>query len=353
MSSVQPIEVKLFANDHNKLKILADSVASIIANVRGTADVFDGIVIAGPEVDFNPKAANLYQYNLTPADLQFQLQTKIEGTIPGSILEPNQLINIRLMENRQLPSINKLQQSFIFLNNGKLKPIEEFTDINLKNGVAEIDRENLKPMIAVTARLNQRDLGSTLNEIKSKINSNINLPKGYQIVYGGSYAQQQQAFSELLIILVSAILLVFIVILFLFRNIKISFAIIFIAVLGIAGSLIALYITGTPLNVGSYTGIIMIIGIIGENSIFTFLQYHQNRENNSIEESIIDSISTRIRPNLMTAFGAIIALLPLALGIGSGAQMHQPLAIAIIGGFILAIPLLLIVLPTILRIIER
>jgi multidrug efflux pump subunit AcrB len=123
--------------------------------------------------------------------------------------------------------------------------------------------------------------------------------------------------------------------------------------MGIAGCFLALLITGTPLNVGSYTGIIMIVGIIGENSIFTYLQYNEARKISSKDEAIVYSISTRLRPKLMTALGAIVALFPLALGIGTGAQMHQPLAIAIIGGLILALPLLLIVLPTMLRIIEK
>ena len=149
-------------------------------------------------------------------------------------------------------------------------------------------------------------------------------------------------------------MLVFTVILFLFRRIRISFAIIFLAVIGLSGSLLALFITGTPLNVGSYTGIIMIVGIIGENSIFTYLQYQQNRKINlDKDESIVQAVSTRLRPNLMTALGAITALLPLALGIGTGAQMHQPLAIAIIGGFVIALPLLVFVFPTILKIIEK
>ena len=110
-----------------------------------------------------------------------------------------------------------------------------------------------------------------------------------------------------------------------------------------------LFITGTPLNVGSYTGLIMMVGIIGENAIFTYLQFEESLEEKSKEKALIYAISTRLRPKLMTALGAIIALMPLALGIGTGAQMHQPLAIAVIGGFIVALPLLLIVLPTLLN----
>ncbi|HSC36408.1 MAG TPA: efflux RND transporter permease subunit, partial [Chitinophagaceae bacterium] len=108
---------------------------------------------------------------------------------------------------------------------------------------------------------------------------------------------------------------------------------------------------GTPLNVGSYTGLIMIVGIIGENAIFTFLQFRESLHDKTVDEAIIYSISTRLRPKLMTALGAIIALMPLALGIGAGAQLHQPLAIAVIGGFIAALPLLLIVLPSLLRLL--
>jgi multidrug efflux pump subunit AcrB len=209
-------------------------------------------------------------------------------------------------------------------------------------------------MVAVTARLDNRDLGSTLREIQEKIKSRIALPPGYQIVYGGAYAEQQQAFKELTSILIAAVLLVFTVILFLFKSLKASFAIIGIAVLGISGCVLALFAASMPLNVGSYTGIIMIVGIIGENAIFTYLQYQEGRKNRlSIDDALVYSISTRLRPKLMTALGAICALAPLALGMGAGAQMHQPLAIAIIGGLIVALPLLLVVLPTILRMIEK
>src|SRR6185369_7007262 len=177
---------------------------------------------------------------------------------------------------------------------------------------------------------------------------------GYSIEYGGAYADQQQSFHELLIILITASLLVFGVILFMFKDYRIALVILLIAVLGIAGSFIALYITGTPLNVGSYTGIIMIVGIIGENAIFTYQQFKTTlSKHGNVDDAIIYSISTRLRPKLMTAIGAIIALMPLALGIGSGAKLHQPLAIAVIGGFIAALPLLLIVLPSMLRMITK
>ncbi|HEX2866082.1 MAG TPA: efflux RND transporter permease subunit [Ignavibacteriales bacterium] len=354
MSSTQPIEVKIYGDNQEVLKNLAVKAAGIIEKVPGTADVFNGITIAGPEMIVEPDIPKLAQFNMSPADLQYEVQNMIEGSVAGNILESNKLTDIRIFESQGKPlSINALAGEPVFLPNGTSKPLSEFAKVKLLKGVAEIERENLKPMIAVTGRLNNRDLGSTLKEIQQKISSGLSLPAGYNIEYGGAYAEQQKAFNELLMILVTSCFLVFVVILFLFRNIKVSLLIIAIAALGTSGSILALFLTGTPLNVGSYTGMIMIVGIIGENSIFTYLQYKAEREKTGVDGSIIYSISTRLRPKLMTAFGAIAALFPLALGIGTGAQMHQPLAIAIIGGLIIAMPLLLIVLPTFLRVIEK
>jgi multidrug efflux pump subunit AcrB len=139
------------------------------------------------------------------------------------------------------------------------------------------------------------------------------------------------------------------VLLFLFKDFKASLIIIFLSILGVSGSFMALFLTNTPLNVGSYTGIIMIVGIIAENSIFTFQQFSDHLKIASVNDSINFAISARIRPKLMTATGAIIALMPLALGIGTGAQLHQPLAIAVIGGFCAALPSLLLILPGMLK----
>jgi multidrug efflux pump subunit AcrB len=148
-------------------------------------------------------------------------------------------------------------------------------------------------------------------------------------------------------------MLVFTVVLFMFKSLKLSLTVLFISILGISGSVVALLITNTPLNVGSYTGLIMIIGIIGENSIFTIQQFLSELKHTNTSNALVKALSVRLRPNLMTALGAIATLFPLALGIGTGAQMHQPLAIAVIGGFIIALPLLLIVLPSILKLIIK
>ncbi len=353
MSTAQPIEVKIFGDNHEKIKTLSKQIADSLKTIDGTADVFNGIVYAGPILKILPKEDKLKQFGLSSSDLQAQTQTWLQGTVIGTIPEKEQLTDIRMIfpMNMNTP-IEKIRQFKICIPSGDYLSINTFAHFEIQSGVAEIERENLQTMGVVTARLNNRDLGSVMKDIQHKL-ATINLPPAYQIRYGGAYAEQQQSFAELLKILIAGGLLVFTVVLFMFKQVKISLAVIFISLLGIAGSLWALHFTGTPLNVGSYTGLIMIIGIIGENSIFTVQQFFSELKNTTVNDALLFAISTRLRPKLMTATGAIVALLPLALGIGTGVQMHQPLAVAVIGGLVIALPLLLIVLPSLLKLIIR
>ncbi|WP_345072139.1 efflux RND transporter permease subunit [Hymenobacter fastidiosus] len=351
MSTVQPIEIKVFGPDAPRRYALAEQVAAVVEKTGGTADVFDGIVRLGPGVDVRPDAQRLAQFGLTATDFQTQLQTQLAGTVGGTVLEGEQLLNIRLRYPQAAQAtLTQLRAQPVFLPNGQRHRLDELAAVHVSAGDAELERENLQAMTAVTARLNGRDLGSAMQEIRQKLEKQVPLPPGYFLQYGGSYAEQQQSFQELLTILGTACLLVFAVGLFLFKDLKAAGLILLVAVLGPAGGSLALFLTNTPLNVGSYTGLIMVVGIIGENAIFTLQQFFENRaEGNSVEQAIGYAIAARLRPKLMTALAAIAALLPLALGIGAGAQLHQPLAIAVIGGLLLALPLLLLVLPSLLR----
>jgi cobalt-zinc-cadmium resistance protein CzcA len=353
MESAQPIEIKIYGDDQKTLQALSRKAADLVQSVNGTADVFNGITIAGPEINVVPDEGKLAQLGMNPTDFQFQLQSQLDGNVISSIIEKEQSVNIRMIYPKAAQtSLQQFQKASIFLPNGQLKNLASVSTIGVESGVAEIARENQKMMGVITARLNNRDLGSTLKDIQGKL-ATLNLPGGYHIEYAGDYAQQQQAFKELLTILITSSVLVFIVLLVLFRHFTVAAIIILLAVLGAAGCLTALLITNTPLNVGSYTGIIMIIGIIAENAIFTYHQYETGNPEWTDEEKVVHAIAARLRPKLMTATGAIIALLPLAAGIGTGAQMHQPLAIAVIGGLLFALPLLLVILPTLLKLVSK
>lgn len=350
----QPIVIKIFGDDQKHLQELALKVQDNLSKIRGVADIINGIIYDGPSITIIPDQEKLARYKLTPVDFQTQLMVCNEGFPVGEVQEGEQMLKIMLRNTKfKNNSIDLIKNQPVYIPDGSYKPLQYFAKVVLSSGDPELTREDLKSNIEVTARLENRDLGSAINEIRSSIR-NILLPPGFYIEFGGTYEQQQESFRELLIILLTAIVLVFTVLLFLFRNLRIAFLIIFISILGIGGCIWALYLTGIQLNVGSYTGIIMIVGIIAENAIFTVNQFLTTYQTTTdIDRSINYAISLRIRPKLMTAIGAILALTPLALGEGVGAQMQQPLAIAVIGGFVIAMPLLLFVFPTLLRLFYR
>jgi cobalt-zinc-cadmium resistance protein CzcA len=377
MSTPSPIEIKIFGDNQQKLESLARQAEEILSKIKGIADIENGLVLAGPSMVFIPDVQKLAQFNISLTDFQTQLTAYTRG-VPlginanapalnpaqlamaggvqiGSIQDGEQMRRILMrFTNFNDNSLEKIKNQFIFLPDGTTKPISFFCDVQIISGETELKREDLKSNVVLTTRLNNRDLGSAIKEIQQKFTSDLPLPQGYTIAYGGAYSEQQNSFRELLLILITASLLVFAVLLFLFRHWLISLLILVISILGISGCILALYFVNIPLNVGSYTGIIMIVGIISENAIFTVNQFFANlKAGGNIDDAIKYAIALRIRPKLMTAVGAILALMPLALGIGLGAQMQQPLAIAVIGGFIAGIPLLLFVFPSLIRLLYR
>jgi len=208
MESVQPIEIKVFGDDNNKLHEYSEQIAGIVENVEGAADIFNGVVISGPSVSIIPNQAALAQYGLTPQSLQMQVGLGLQGVEVGNIMEKEQLSMVRIVypysTNQTVEGIKKLQ---IFSPNGRLIPVTSLATIRVNEGDAEIQRENLQSMGVITGRLESRDLGSTMKEIQRRISSELVLPQGYHIEYGGAYAEQQKSFNELLMILIAASLL--------------------------------------------------------------------------------------------------------------------------------------------------
>ncbi|MBX2943203.1 MAG: efflux RND transporter permease subunit [Cyclobacteriaceae bacterium] len=377
MSTPSPIQIKIFGDDYDRLKVLAGKTDTLLQEIPGIADINSGLVTAGPSIIFIPNREKLSLYKIPLTDFQTQLTAYTAGVplglnsnVPtpspfqaamtgglqiGQLQDGEQMRRILLrFTNFKDNGLDVLKKQMIFLPDGTTRPLTFFCDIKVVPGEIEYTREDLKSAVIITARLENRDLGSAVADIKRKLESTLPLPQGYTIVYGGAYAEQQKSFNELLTILAMAMLLVFAVIMFLFKEWRISLLILLISVAALSGCILALFIVGIPLNVSSYTGIIMIVGIVAENAIFTVNQYRQNMIiSNDVDQSINYAIALRIRPKLMTAIGAILALMPLALGIGIGAQMQQPLAIAVIGGFLAGLPLLLLVLPSFMRVLYK
>jgi Cu/Ag efflux pump CusA len=240
MTSTQPIEIKVFGDDQVKLQQLSKQVAAIVTNVKGTADVFDGIVIAGPSVNIVPDYSKLAQYNITPAALQTQVQSALEGNVIGNLFEREQQSPIRMVyPGNRLQDVAGIKRLNVFLPRWPAGPY--YLAGHRKASHRRCRGRARKP--AGHGRyqrpFRECDLGSVIPAIQKGIREKINLPPGYHVEYGGAYAEQQQSFKELLMILITASLLVFGVILFLFRQFRIALLILVIAVLGIGGSMLA------------------------------------------------------------------------------------------------------------------
>lgn len=226
--------------------------------------------------------------------------------------------------------------------NGHFVSLNQVANIYINEGQAQVSRENLKTMIAVKARIENRDLGSTMRDVNNMMQK-IAFPKEVYFEYGGLYQEQQKSFFDLLIVFVGALSLVTLLLLYLYEDLAILISILFATLLSLTGTFFGLWLTGTELNISSMMGMIMIVGIVTEIAIFYFSELitYPSRGINEI----ITAGKKRMRPILMTTIIAILALFPLATGIGTGSAMQQPLAIAIIFGLLFAFPLMLFLMP--------
>lgn len=348
-----PIEIKLFGDDQAVLQRKAIEVDSLIRGIPGVVDDFDGIVISGPSflIDIDPRAAA--RAGFTVGDVADQLETVVRGTAPTNVQQGEKLVDIRLRyPDVYRNDIDRIRGLKLVNAQGGAVPLETIATFRKTGGEAEIDREGLRRLIAVTARIEGRDLGSTIADIKRKLASDLRLPPDVRLEFGGVYQTQQQSFTGLLYVAITAFGLVFVVLLFEFGEFAVPFSILVINLLSLLGVFGALWLTGVTFNITSFVGTIMIIGIVAENAIFIVHEFKRlEREGVPVESALIRASVHRARPILMTTLAAVLALLPLALGIGAGAQMQQPLAIAVIGGFSVSSLLLFFLLPVVYRLL--
>jgi len=224
-------------------------------------------------------------------------------------------------------------------------PLDQLASIRVVRSPNELWRENQQPVLTVTARLDQRDLGSVNRELQSKLSA-LEFPRGYRGELAGNYRAQQESFASLLTVLIVAAELVFLLMGFQFRSVILPIRLFLVQPISLVSALFALWITGTPLNVSSFMGAILLIGLDVKNEIILIEYIGQLREQGMpLRDALIKAGRTRFRPILMTSLCTILGLVPLAMGFGPGAQMQQPLAIAVIGGLITNMLLTRLLIP--------
>src|SRR5205085_2731391 len=295
------------------------------------------------------------RFGVTATDVANTVTTAMSGDAASSILQQDRLITLRVIfPVAARTSLDALRALQVRSSTGALFRVDQVADLAYDKGQTEIAREGLRQTVAVTGRITGSDLGTVIGQIKTQLAKDVKFPPGMTVEYGGLYGEQQASFRELAISLILAVVLVFITLLIEFRSFAHPVSIVAGAVLALAGVLLGLFITGTTLNVVSFMGMIMVVGIVAENGILMLDAVEDHLQaGDTLREALLRSGRRRFRPVLMTSLAAILGMLPLALAIGSGAELLQPLAIAVIGGLAVALLLSLVVTPTVYALLRR
>jgi CzcA family heavy metal efflux pump len=355
VSSPEPIEIKIFSEDTRALDAKAEEVEASIKKVEGVVDTNPGVVVSGPAVTFKVDPQRAAQFGVTPADVAAAVTTAMSGDASSSILQQGRLVNVRVIYPAEVrSSLDALRSLQVRSSTGALFRLDQVAEVEYDKGQTEVNRESLRQYVPVTARLEGKDLGTAISEIKTQLAKDVKFPPGMTVEYGGLYQDQQASFRELALSLVLAVVLVFITLLIEFRSFAHPVAIVAGAVLALGGVLLGLFLTGETLNVVSLMGMIMVVGIVAKNGILMLDAVEEHLEDgDTLRQALIRSGRRRFRPVLMTSLAAILGMLPLALAIGAGAELLQPLAIAVIGGLAVALLLSLVVTPTVYAMLVR
>ncbi len=345
----EPIQIKLFSQDFALLSELAPRIAEEIGKVKGVVSIENGVdnTISGPATNFQVDPQLTARLGFTPQEAAEDATSILDGVTVNDPLIANgrpYTVRVRLGEETR-QNLDTIRNTVFNSASGHTASLGSFTSITQLPPQNEIKRENLQRLVTVTAQLEGTDLGSAVRAVQARVRT-MHIPASVRVEYGGTYEEQQKSFSELLRVLLLALVLVFGVLLTEFRNFAAPTAILASSVLSVSGVVAALLLTGTAFNVASFMGLIMVIGIVAKNGILLLDADERFRaEGMSALDAMKLSAQRRLRPIIMTALAAVSGMLPLALALGAGSQMLQPLAIAVIGGITISMLLSLIVTP--------
>jgi cobalt-zinc-cadmium resistance protein CzcA len=346
------ISIKVFGNDIATLSSLAEKITALANSIEGASDVQMALIEGGKYVNIklNPEVAS--QFGLTTQTLSEYLKSQLEGLQVSTLQEGNRVIPIvfnSATAKKQLvdlSSIQALKSSLILMPDNSLMPLEDVASIGFKTGPLLIEREKAKRFASVSVNVDNRDVVSYVNELEAKISSNIKLPSGFTLSFGGEFESQQRATQNLLVLIPVALILIFIILFTTFKSLSKSTLIIANIPFALMGGVIALYISNEYLSVPASVGFVALLGVAVLNAIVMISYFEQTKMfAANVTQCILDGASRRLRPVLMTATTAMFGLLPLVFATGPGAEIQKPLAIVVIGGLITSTITTLYLLP--------
>ena len=346
-----PVELKLFSSDQAAAERAALAVSQAVEPIPGLVDLYNGIPGKDSELRIALDPVRVARLGLTPNAVEADARAALFGTEAGTAREQDRLITIRVRFPDSVRSRPDVADLVPVVGPQEWAPLSQLGTVRDTASASELLRENLRPLVAVTGRVEGRSLGSVMRDVRSALEK-VSLPAAVRLEIGGQYASQQQSFRELLAVLALAIGAVLAVLVTQFRGFRGPLAIVLVVPLGLTGAIIMLTLTGVQFNVSSFMGVILLVGLIVKNGILLLDAAVRARHDGlSEEESLVQAGRLRLRPILMTTLCTLVGLIPLALGLGSGAELQRPLAIAVIGGLAVSTAVTLLVLPTMLELL--
>jgi CzcA family heavy metal efflux pump len=349
----QPIEIKLFSDNEKTLGKLGPRVADLIKKIPGVVDVKDGIVLAGDALMIHVDRDRAALEGVDPEAVTHMLTHYLTGAVTTQIQQGPKMVGVRVwIPGKLRATAEEIEALRIRSADGHLFPVKRIAGVEEVTGQPQLTRDDLKGMIAVTGRISGRDMGSVIRDIKKALSTTPGLlPPGVYYELGGLYRQQQIAFKGLINVFASAVVLVFALLIFMYESFRMAEAVMANTLLALAAVFFGLWIAGSEINISSMMGMTMIVGIVTETAIFYLSEYRSLPKGLPVQEALVLAGKNRMRPIAMTTVAAILALMPLGLGIGQGAAMLKPLAIAIISGLMVQMFLVLMILPVFIRIL--
>jgi CzcA family heavy metal efflux pump len=339
----QPIEIKLFGDDPKQLADAAAKVGGAIGKIDGVVEVVDGLRVAGDAVSVRVDPGAAAQQGLDPDAVATQVEALVGGSAATNVRAGEQLVGVRVRAPEELRRrTDQIAALVLTAPDGHAVRLGAVAKISIDPGQQQLTREDLAPFIAVTARLEGRDLGSGMRDVKSTVDG-LHLPASVRVDYGGLYAEQQKSFADLSLVFAAAVLLTALLLTLLFERLAWTGAALATILLSAAAVLAGLWATGIELNISALMGLTMVVGMVTELVIFFLAEI--DRDAPLTLDALREAGAKRLRPILMSALIAVLTLAPLALGVSRGAGLQQPLATAIIFGLVAAVPLVLLFLP--------
>ncbi|WP_282145291.1 efflux RND transporter permease subunit [Alteromonas stellipolaris] len=346
--------IKVFGDDLTTLVASANDILTVLQSIDGVADARLEQVDDIPIFTINPKPVELARYGLDVADLQEWLASAIGGNTAGLIFEGDRRFELLVRFDEGIRTdLDAIGSTPIITSDGEFVPLSEVATLSYSSVPNQISRENGKRRVVVTANVRERDLGSFVDEAKIKITEQVALPAGYWLDYGGTFEQLESASQRLSIVVPATLFLILVLLVVVFGSFRDALIIFTGVPLALTGGVFALWMRDMPLSISAGVGFIALSGIAVLNGL-VMLSFIKQRvlETGDLINSIVDGAITRLRPVLMTALVASLGFIPMALNIGTGAEVQRPLATVVIGGIISSTILTLVVLPILYRVMH-